>query len=302
MSTKPVVVAVVGPTGSGKTELGIRLASHFGTVILSADSRQFYRGMPIGTAQPDEEQLLAVKHYFIASHSVEEPVTAGRYATEALALLPSLFERNRIVIVVGGSGLYVNALCHGMDELPKADPALRETLSARLRQEGLTSLLEELKELDPRFYEQMDRNNPVRVMRALEVCLCSGQPYSSLRSGKGQPRPFETVKIGIRMDRSELYDRIDRRVDAMMEAGLEAEAKALYPFRQLNALQTVGYRELFDCFDGKTTREEAIALIKRNSRRYAKRQITWFGHDPQIEWFDPNETDSIIRYIEKKIG
>lgn len=300
MSTKTLIL-IVGPTGSGKTDLSIEVAERFRCPIISTDSRQFYRGIPIGTAQPEDEQLERVEHHFIASHSLEEDFNCGAYEVAALARLEELFLNHDVVVAVGGSGLYVKALIEGMDDLPEVDPTLRNTLQERLRGEGLEALAEELRRLDPAFYEVVDRKNPARVLRALEVCLATGKPYSSLRTGQRRERPFSTIKIGTTMDRAILYDRINRRVDMMIEAGLEQEARAVYPLRHLNSLQTVGYREMFDYFDGIISRDEAIELIKRNSRRYAKRQLTWFGRDEQIEWFDPSDRAKIMEYIDSKI-
>lgn len=300
MSTKTLIL-IVGPTGSGKTDLSIEVAERFRCPIISTDSRQFYRGIPIGTAQPEDEQLERVEHHFIASHSLEEDFNCGAYEVAALARLEELFLNHDVVVAVGGSGLYVKALTEGMDDLPEVDPTLRNTLQERLRGEGLEALAEELRRLDPAFYEVVDRKNPARVLRALEVCLATGKPYSSLRTGQRRERPFSTIKIGTTMDRAILYDRINRRVDMMIEAGLEQEARAVYPLRHLNSLQTVGYREMFDYFDGIISRDEAIELIKRNSRRYAKRQLTWFGRDEQIEWFDPSDRAKIMEYIDSKI-
>lgn len=299
MSTDRLLV-IVGPTGSGKTDLSIRLALHYGAPILSTDSRQFYRGMPIGTAQPDDHQLQTVEHHFIASHDITDDLSCGEYAVQALACLERLFVDHDWVVAVGGSGLYVQALCEGMDDLPQADPTVRAELGRRLQTEGLEVLVEELRRLDPVYYEKVDRRNPARVVRALEVCLQTGRPYSEQRTGQRQRRPFGIVKIGIDLPREELYDRIDRRVDRMLADGLEAEARALYPYRALNALQTVGYRELFDYFEGRTSYEEAVALIKRNSRRYAKRQLTWFRRDPEIRWFRPTDDAAMIEYIDSQ--
>ena len=297
MSIKRLIV-IVGPTGSGKTDLSIRLALHYRAPILSTDSRQVYRGMPIGTAQPTEEQLNTVEHHFIASHDIEDKLNCGEYEVQALACLEKLFAQHDDVVAVGGSGLYVRALCEGMDELPQADEALRRELERRLADEGIGALAEQLRELDPRYYEEVDRSNPARVMRALEVCLQTGRPYSAQRTGVRRERPFRIIKIGVDLPREGLYDRINRRVDAMVAEGLEAEARRLYPHRELNALQTVGYREFFDCFDGRVTRDEAVELIKRNTRRYAKRQLTWFRRDPGIRWFAPTDDEEMIRYID----
>lgn len=295
------LIVIVGPTGSGKSDLAVEVARRWGAPIISTDSRQLFRGMAIGTAQPTEEQLSAVTHHFIASHDVDERYTAGRYEAEALALLDELFRTHRVVVAVGGSGLYVDALCGGMDALPECDQSLRDGLERRLSHNGLQDLLDELRERDPAYYEQVDRANPQRVMRALEVCIQAGRPYSELRSGRRAERGFRVVKIGTRLPREELYARIDHRVDGMMAAGLEREARTLYPRRELNALQTVGYRELFAHFDGTIGLPEAVELIKRNSRRYAKRQLTWFGRDDSIAWFDPADTTAVIEFIESQL-
>lgn len=301
MSIKRLLV-IVGPTGSGKTDLSIRLARHYGAPILSTDSRQFYRRMAIGTAQPDPDQLQAAEHHFIASHDLNEDLNCGSYEMQALSCLEKLFAEHDWVIAVGGSGLYVRALCEGMDDLPQADPELREALSRRLETEGVDALAAELRTLDPAYYARVDRKNPARVMRALEVCLQTGRPYSEQRTGVRRPRPFGIVKVGVDLPREELYARIDRRVDRMVADGLEAEARALYPYRTLNALQTVGYREFFDYFDGRTSYEEAVSLIKRNSRRYAKRQLTWFRRDPEIRWFGPWDDAAIIAHADAAAG
>lgn len=297
MSTKRLLV-VVGPTGCGKTDLSIRLARHYSAPILSTDSRQIYRGMAIGTAQPTAGQLESVEHHFIASHDIKNNLSCGEYEVLALARLEKLFARHDYVVAVGGSGLYVRALCEGMDDLPPADEALRNRLMERLASEGVASLALELKKLDPAYYEAVDRKNPARVVRALEVCLQTGRPYSGQRSGLRRERPFAISKIGIDLPREVLYGRIDRRVDAMLAEGLEAEARALFPYRGLNALRTVGYSELFDYFEGRITKEEAVELIKRNSRRYAKRQLTWFRRDPEVRWFAPDDDAAMIRYVD----
>ena len=300
MSTKTLIV-VVGATGSGKTDLSLRLAMHFAAPILSTDSRQVYRGIPIGTAQPTAEQLAAVEHHFIASHELTDNFNCGEYETQALARLEELFRTHDYVVAVGGSGLYIQALCEGMDDLPQADEQLRQSLTERLQSEGIESLLSDLERLDPVYYQQVDRQNPSRVVRAVEVCLQTGNPYSSLRTGEKRERDFRIVKVGIDWEREALYDRINRRVDIMIDEGLEAEARAVYHLRHLNSLQTVGYREMFEYFDGTITREEAIELIKRNSRRYAKRQMTWFRRDSEIRWFSPEEFDSMIDFLENRI-
>jgi tRNA dimethylallyltransferase len=287
------LIVITGPTGSGKTDLSIAVARRLGVPIVSADSRQLFEGMAIGTAQPTAEQLAAAPHHFIASHKITEHYTCGRYAEEALAVLEKLFAEHDEVVVVGGSGLYIDALTDGVDEMPEHDPELR----AQLQKMPLEELVARLRELDPAYYEQVDRQNPQRVARAVEVCLQTGRPYSELRTGRRAPRGFEVVKFGVEMSRDELYERIDRRVDAMMAAGLEAEARALYPHRALGALQTVGYRELFDYFDGRITLAEAVELIKRNSRRYAKRQMTWLRRDASLTWVGPTDVEGVISRI-----
>ncbi|MBO7263166.1 MAG: tRNA (adenosine(37)-N6)-dimethylallyltransferase MiaA [Alistipes sp.] len=297
-SKRGTLIVVGGPTGSGKSALAVDIAKHFGAPIISTDSRQMYRGMAIGTAQPTAEEQSAVKHYFIADREPEDDFNCGRYEVEALALLDRLFAEYEYVVAVGGSGLYIQALCSGMDTLPEADEQLRDTLKMRLESEGLESLFAELQRLDPAYAEVVDRCNPARVMRALEVCISSGKPYSEQRSGRVVERPFHIIKIATDMPRDILYDRINRRVDMMVEEGLIDEARAMYPKRHLNALQTVGYREVFDYFGGKCSLEEAIELVKRNSRRYAKRQMTWFRRDSEFRWFAPSDLSEIIAYTE----
>ena len=299
-NTKYLIV-IVGPTGSGKSDLAIEIAERYSAPIISTDSRQFYRGIPIGTAQPDEEQLRRVEHHFIASHDLEQEFNCGAYETEALAKLEELYLKHDVVVAVGGSGLYIKALCEGMDSLPEAEPELRESLAKRLQTEGLESLCEELRQRDPAYYEEVDRNNPARVLRALEVCISTGLPYSAMRTGVKHQRPFEIIKLGIDMEREILYDRINRRVDIMMQMGLEQEARAVHHLRRLNSLQTVGYREMFDYFDGTISRDEAVELIKRNSRRYAKRQMTWFRRDEEIKWVDTANKQIIEEYLDSKI-
>ena len=294
---KKKLVVILGPTASGKTGLSIEVARHFGAPVLSCDSRQFYREIPIGTAAPTVEEQDGVPHYFVGNRSVTEFYNCGKFEQDALALLDELFLEYDRVVMVGGSGLYIDAVCEGMDDIPAVDPSIRPALQQRFETEGLEPLASELRRLDPEYYEKVDRQNPARVIRALEICFGTGKTYTELRRGGVKERPFEIVRIGVNMPREELYERIDRRVEAMLEAGLEAEACRVSPLRAHNALQTVGYRELFDYFDGKITREEAISLIQRNSRRYAKRQLTWFGRDPRIVWFTKNDAGEVIRYL-----
>lgn len=287
------LIVIVGPTASGKSSLSMALARHYSAPIISTDSRQLYRGLPIGTAQPTEAELREVEHHFIACREVEDEYNAGAYEEDALCLLDELFERHERVIAVGGSGLYINALCEGLDDLP----SVSEELRAAVRTESVESLLEELKRCDPEYYEQVDRQNPSRIMRAVEVCRASGGRYSDLRRSSAKERNFEIVKIGLDLPRAELYERIDRRVEQMIEEGLEQEARAVYSKRSLNSLQTVGYRELFEYFDGEYDLPRAIELIQRNTRRYAKRQMTWFRRDESICWFTTYNPSEVIRSL-----
>jgi len=254
--------------------------------------------MPIGTAQPSDEQLALVPHHFIADRLPEEELSAGGYEREALERLEELFERHDVVVAVGGSGLYIDALCEGFDELPCDTAEIRASLMERLATDGLESLVEELRERDETYWEVVDRRNPARVVRALEVCIASGKPYSAQRTATRRERPFEIEKIGILWEREELYERINRRVEMMMAEGLEAEARSVYHLRELSSLQTVGYREMFEYFDGKCTLEEAVELIKRNTRRYAKRQMTWFRRDGAIRWITPEEMRQEVAKME----
>ncbi len=297
------LVVVVGPTAVGKTDLCVQLAKHYDTAIISADSRQFFKEMNIGTAKPTLDEQQGVTHYFIDSHSINEEYNAGAYETDVLALLQELFKEKDVVIMTGGSGLYVRAILEGMDEMPDTDPAIRARLTEQLETEGLEPLLDKLEELDPEYFSQVDKANTQRVIRALEVCLSSGQPYSSFRKSLKRERPFNIIKIGLNRDRAELYSRIDQRMDLMLKQGLLEEAKALYPFRHHNALQTVGYKEIFDYLEGKCDWQEAVRLLKRNSRRYAKRQLTWFTKNPdEYTWFYPQQLQQIITYIDNQVN
>lgn len=282
---KPELTIILGPTGVGKTDYAVNLALELGSPIISCDSRQIFKEMKIGTAPPSPEQLELVKHYFIFSHSVTDYYTAGRYEIEAMALLEELFKTHNRLVMVGGSGLYIDALCNGLDDFPPADQALRSELSAlSMTPQGLESLAERLKELDPESYEVIDLSNRQRVVRAVEVTLQTGRKFSDWRRNQKKERPFAIKKTGLVRDREELYDRINRRVDIMMEMGLLDEVKSLLPYRNMPALQTVGYKELFDYLDGTITLDKAVELIKRNSRRYAKKQLTYWGRDKEIEW------------------
>ena len=298
---KKTLIVVLGPTASGKTSLSIEVAKHFGVPVLSCDSRQFYREIPVGTAAPTPKEQDGVPHHFVGDRSVTEHYNCGRYEEDALKLLDKLFLQHNQVVMVGGSGLYIDAVCEGMDDIPTVDPSIRPALQERFEREGLESLLTDLQTHDPEYHEKVDRCNPARVIRALEVCVGTGKSYTELRKGGIRKRPFDVVKIGVDMPREELYDRINRRVDAMLDAGLEEEAQTVYPLREHNALQTVGFREFFAHFDGEISREETVELIKRNSRRYAKRQMTWFGRDGNIAWFAKDDTAKAIQHIETEI-
>jgi tRNA dimethylallyltransferase len=288
-SPRKTLIVIAGPTASGKTAAAIRLAQHYKTVILSADSRQFYREMAIGTAKPTWNELAAAKHYFIDSHSVTEPFSVGDFEKQGLALLEELFTTHDKVILVGGSGLYIKALCEGFDEIPQVDPAIREQLNEEFAKKGIITLQEELKLADPTYYAEADINNPQRIIRALEVYRETGVPFSSYRKATINTRPFNILKIALDLPREVLYGRINQRVDIMVNDGLVDEVKSLIPHRQVNALNTVGYSELFDYFDGKTDLAKAIDLIKQNTRRFAKRQLTWFRKDKDIVWLAPED-------------
>ena len=272
------LILIVGPTASGKTDYAIGIAKRYGSPIISCDSRQIYRELKIGTAPPTEEQLREVKHYFIFSHSIDDYYTAGKYELEALELMERLYQEHETLIMVGGSGLYADAVCYGIDDFPSVDIGLREELTAKVREEGGIEILrQELKRLDRESYDTIDIANPQRIVRALEVTLSTGRKFSSFKSFRKKEREFEIERIVLSLPREELYDKINRRVDMMMEAGLLEEVRSMLPFRDRLALKTVGYKELFEYFDGKTTLDEAVNLIKQNTRRYAKRQITWFN-------------------------
>ena len=296
------LVVITGPTGVGKTSVGIDVAKHFHSEIISCDSRQIYRELSIGTAVPEAEELKAIPHHFIHSHSIEDNYNASRYETEALALLEFLFQKHDILLLVGGSMMYVDAVCKGIDIMPDADPEIRNDLKTRLENEGLESLRRQLKNLDPDYYQTVDLKNPNRIIHALEITLQTGKPYSSFRTNTNKKRPFSIIKIGLYREREELHQRINRRVDQMIANGLQEEAQKVYPIKELNALNTVGYRELFSFFDGDISKEKAIELIKRNSRRYARKQLTWFRRDEEMKWFGPNQNSEIIQYIENQIA
>lgn len=278
------LIVICGPTAVGKTDYAIKLAKEIGTEIISADSRQLYREIPIGTAQPSEKELAEVQHHFIATRSIADEYNAGMFERDALALLEQLFKKHDTVVCCGGTGLYVKALCEGLDDVPKADDAIRSELIQRLETDGLESLRAELAKLDPVHFEKMDSQNPQRVIRALEVCLSTGKPFSSFHNSTKKPRLFTVKKIGLELLREELYDRINKRVDLMLNNGWLEEAKSVYDHRHLNALNTVGYKELFSHLSGEMSLEDATEKIKINTRRFSKRQLTWFKKDEEVEW------------------
>ncbi len=295
------LICVVGPTAIGKTKLAIELAKAFNTEIISADSRQFFKEMTIGTAVPSTDELRAAPHHFIQNKTIFEPYSVGDFETEALQLLDNLFAKNNVVIMVGGSGLYVDAVTKGLDEFPKIPNKTREALNSELQENGLKALQQELKEEDPSYYQKVDYQNPHRVIRALEVIRTSGKPYSSFLNQEKKQRPFKTIYVGLTAARELIYDRINKRVEIMMEAGLLEEVKQLTPYKNLNALQTVGYRELFHYLGGNSSLEKAVSEIKKNTRRFAKRQNTWFKKNDSIMWFDYETTASeIISTIKSK--
>ncbi|MGG5576101.1 tRNA (adenosine(37)-N6)-dimethylallyltransferase MiaA [Myroides sp. C15-4] len=297
------LLVVIGPTAIGKTALAIRLAQHFQCEILSCDSRQFFKEMTLGTAVPSPEELRAVPHHFIQHISIRDSYSVGDFERDAISLLDRLFERNNVQVMVGGSGLYVNAVLEGLDEFPAIDPRIREDLNQALEEKGLPYLQAQLKELDPVHYEKVALDNPQRVTRALEVSIGTGQPYSSFLAKKNVKRNFIPIIIGLEAPREKMYERINTRVDLMLKAGLLDEVKALVPDQELNALQTVGYRELFHYFKGNGTLEEAVEEIKKNTRRFAKRQITWFKRTPNATWYSyQQDVSSIIEDITKQIN
>ena len=297
MSSAKTLIVITGPTAVGKTALCLDIAQHFGIPIINADSRQIYKELKIGTASPTSEQLQLVPHYFVGSLSLTDYYSASLFEQQVLEILSRQFRSHDFALMAGGSMMYIDAVCDGIDDIPTVDDQTRETLKRRLAEEGLEALVEQLKELDPEYYAIVDRQNPRRVVHGLEICLMTGKTYTSFRKREKKERPFRIVKIGLNRPREELYDRINQRVDQMMQQGLLEEAKALYPMRQMNALNTVGYKELFDYLDGRWPLEEAVERIKGNTRRYARKQLTWYKKDPQIRWFHPDEKEQIISYI-----
>lgn len=298
---KNTLIVLPGPTGVGKTGFAVDLALRLRCEIISCDSRQFYREMKIGTAAPDDEQLSRVRHHFIGFISVTDYYSVSLFERDVLALLPELFEANPVVIMTGGSMLYMDAVCRGMDDIPETDPAVRQRYAEMYQKDGIAGLRMALRMVDPEYYAKVDLHNPRRILRALEITASTGVPYSSFLTAPVRERDFRIVKAGLTRERGELYRRIDARVDAMLDAGLVEEARSLVQYRGLNALNTVGYRELFRWFDGEISREEAITLIKRNTRRYARKQLTWWNRDSDINWFDASEEEMIFSWIESRL-
>ena len=296
-SSDKILLVITGPTAVGKTQLCLDIARHFDIPIINADSRQIYKELSIGTAKPSAEEQQLVKHYFVGTLSLQDYYSASLFETQVIDLLSTLFKTSDYALMAGGSMMYIDAVCDGIDDIPTIDDKTRATMKQRLADEGLPKLCEELQRLDPEYYEIVDRQNPKRVVHALEICTMTGRTYTSFRQRNKKQRPFRIVKIGLNREREELYKRINARVDMMMQQGLLKEAEALYPMREQNALNTVGYKELFDYFDGRWPLDEAVERIKGNTRRYARKQLTWYKKDPQIRWFHPDQKKEIIDYI-----
>lgn len=294
------LIVITGPTAVGKTALCLDIAKHFDIPIINADSRQIFRELKIGTARPTEEQMQEVKHYFVGILGLEDYYSASLFEQQVLELIDQQFQTHDYALMAGGSMMYIDAVCDGIDDIPTIDDATRDLMKKRLAEEGLEKLCEELKILDPDYYDIVDRQNPRRVVHALEICTMTGKPYTSFRKREKRERPFRIIKIGLNRPREELYERINRRVDQMMAEGLLDEVQSLYPRRSLNALNTVGYKELFDYIDCRWPLEEAVERIKGNTRRYARKQLTWYKKDEQIRWFHPDDKETIINYISQK--
>ncbi|AEL24302.1 tRNA (adenosine(37)-N6)-dimethylallyltransferase MiaA [Cyclobacterium marinum] len=297
-----IILVIAGPTAVGKTDLCINLAKKFNTVIISSDSRQFFQEINIGTAKPSKEELDMVPHFFIGNKSIHEPYDVRSYEVEALSCIGDLFKEKDLLLLTGGSGLYTDAVINGLDDMPKIAPEIRQELNLLYAKEGIFPLQEMLKKLDPNYYGKVDLQNPQRLIRALEVCQGTGRKYSDFRVRKKVERPFKTIKIALNRDREELYSRIDRRMDKMIAEGLFEEAEKMHPYKNRNALNTVGYKEIFGYLEGEYDREEAIRLLKRNSRRYAKRQVTWLKRDEAYHWFHPDDVNGILSLVHDQRG
>lgn len=296
------LIVLIGPTGVGKTELSLSIAEHFHTSILSSDSRQLYADLKIGTAAPTPEQLARVPHHFVGTLKLTDYYSAAQYEADVMKKLEELFSLNEVVVLTGGSMMYVDAICKGIDDIPTVDKETRELMLQKYAEEGLDHLCAELKLLDPEYYQIVDLKNPKRVIHALEICYMTGKSYTSFRTQSTKKRPFRIIKIGLTRERKELYERINRRVDEMLDAGLLEEVKAVYPYKELNSLNTVGYKELFKYLDGEWTLEFAIEKIKQNSRIYSRKQMTWFKRDNEIHWFHPDQKEEIMNYINEQLA
>lgn len=302
MNSKPTLIVLIGPTGIGKTDLSLNIAEHYNTEIISADSRQLYADLKIGTAAPTPEQLARVKHHFVGTLQLTDYYSAAKYEAEVMKKLDELFKRHNVIVLTGGSMMYVDAVCKGIDDIPTVDEETRKTLMQHYENVGLERLCAELKILDPEYYDIVDKKNPKRVIHALEICYMTGQTYTSFRTSQTKERPFNIIKVGLRREREELYARINKRVDIMMEDGLLEEAKSVYQYKDLNSLNTVGYKEMFKYLDGEWELPFAIEKIKQNSRIYSRKQVTWFKRDTDITWFHPDDTDNIMSFIEERLN
>lgn len=291
------LIVIVGPTGVGKTALCLEVAERLGTFIINADSRQIFRDMPIGTAAPTAEEQKRVKHFFVGKLHINDYYNASMFENDVIELLDKLFGEKDNIIMSGGSMMYVDAVCNGIDDIPSVNESIRQQVKSLYEADGLDIIKEKLNKLDPEYFEIVDKNNPKRVIHALEICLSTGKTYTSFRTNTKKERNFRIIKIGLNRDRDELYSRIDKRVDLMIENGLMEEAKQMYPYKELNSLNTVGYKELFNYFDGKCTLDEAIFKIKSNTHKYCRKQLTWFKRDKDIHWFNPDNVEEIIKYI-----
>lgn len=301
MDNKKTLIVLIGPTGVGKTDLSIKIAEKYGSPIISADSRQLYSDLKIGTAAPTEEYLKRVKHYFVGTLKLTDYYSAAQYESEVISLLEDLFKRNNTILLTGGSMMYIDAICKGIDDIPTVDSETRQMMMEKYEKEGLDRLCAELKLLDPEYYSTVDLKNPKRVIHALEICYMTGKTYTSFRTGNKKQRPFDIIKIGLCRDREELYERINKRVDIMIKEGLVDEVKSVYEYRNLNSLNTVGYKEIIQYLEGNCTLEFAIEKIKQNSRIYSRKQMTWFKRDNDITWFHPDKEEEIMEFIESKL-